>query len=281
MRPTDSTLSPPTAATLCCAVAARACVRATADGFANLKSALTLPDGTTLPAASLKHSDEQTVVALAAVLAAIQRYQLTKIDFTHWAVLAAPRFLGRQALAHTLQRFAAEGAWGISPHVIPHRLLHAVSGTISLTLHIHGPNFGIDGMPSDSGQLLATGLALVNMGQVPGVWAVMTGWEPEPIPARQGTPAEANPKAVCGAVALALTPLTPNWQGLRLRYCPPSAGSSHRNGKLDRPETARPLFSLKAILDTLGDGEHDLAGARWRLGGGGSLEFLTRDEPFS
>ena len=234
-----------------------------------LKSNLLLPDNTPLPAASVKHSDEQTIAALAAVLTAIHKYDLTGVDFTNWGVLAAPRFLGRQALAHTLQRYAAEGAWGISPHVIPHRLLHAVSGTISLTLRIHGPNFGVDGMPGGTAQLLATAMAVLSTGQVPGVWTVMTGWHPEPVPARQGAVvAGSGPdKPVCGAVALALTPLQPGGHGLRLCYRPPSAYHSRDNGKPGNHKAARPRFSLEALLDAFSDEDREVQGSGWQLSG--------------
>src|ERR1700751_1917728 len=92
--------------------------------------------GGSLPATFLRHADEQTVAALAAVLHAIQECGMSVADFKEWGVVAAPHFLGRAMLAAALQRLAAEGAWGISPHLIPHRSQHAVSGTISQVLKI-------------------------------------------------------------------------------------------------------------------------------------------------
>ena len=53
----------------------------------------------------LKHLDEQTVVALAAVFHAIKDHGLGDTPFTDWGILAAPRFLGRANLAVALHRF--------------------------------------------------------------------------------------------------------------------------------------------------------------------------------
>lgn len=277
MTESQPTLSRTTPAALSCAVVARGSVRAPADSLNGLKSRLVLPSRKPLPAALLKHSDEQTVAAVAAVLNAIATYKLEGIDFRNWAVLAAPRFLGRQALAHTLQRFAAEGAWGISPHVIPHRILHAVSGTISLALQIHGPNFGVDGsMPGGSDELLGTALAVLSEGRVPGVWAVMTGWHPEPVPQRPGQGPVENGSSVpqCAAAALALVPLTTDWRGLRLEFRP--AAMQHpavtpRNGSAD----SRPFFGLEAFMDTLARADEDQPGTSWRLYWGGSVAFTS------
>src|SRR5262249_56456949 len=126
--------------------------------------------------------------------------------FTDWAVLAAPRFLGRTALAQALNRFALEGAWGISPHLIPHHSLHSVSGTISQALTIHGPNYGIGGGPDAASKTLLTAAALLAADRLPGVWVVLTGYDPEPLAQRAtaGNPVAASPPTQCNAVALAL-----------------------------------------------------------------------------
>src|SRR5262249_310020 len=103
--------------------------------------------GESLPATFLRHADEQTVAGLPAVLHAIQNSRMSVADFRDWGIVAAPCFIGRATLAVALQRLATEGAWGISPHLIPHRSQHAVSGTISQVLKIFGPNFGAGGGP--------------------------------------------------------------------------------------------------------------------------------------
>ena len=125
LKPTPT--ADPAGPATCCDVAAFGIVRAPADAFPAFRQ----QPGRSLPANFLKHADEQTVAGIAAVFQAIDRGGLTGTHFTHWGVLAAPRFLGRALLAVTFERFAVEGAWGISPHVIPHRSLHAVAGVSS------------------------------------------------------------------------------------------------------------------------------------------------------
>src|SRR5207237_403724 len=92
---------------------------------------LPLPNGG--PAASLiKHADEQTVVALAAVAAAIRDHRLETTDFSAWGVLAGPRYPGRAALVPALARVRAEGAWGMSPHLIPPEPGHGGAAVVAL-----------------------------------------------------------------------------------------------------------------------------------------------------
>src|SRR5262249_38828752 len=126
--------------------------------------------------------------------------------FTDWAVLAAPRFLGRTALAQALNRFALEGAWGISPHLIPHHSLHSLSGTISQALTIHGPNYGIGGGPDAASKALLTAAALLTADRLPRLWVGLTGYDPAPLRplAATGNLAAATPPTQCNAVALAL-----------------------------------------------------------------------------
>jgi len=274
--PTQSP-SPRLAATaLCCDLAAHGTVRATAAALTAMRQTLRPPSGDPLPGSVLKHLDEQTIAALSAAYQAIERHDLTQTSFTDWAVLAAPRFLGRTALAHTLQRYALEGAWGTSPHVIPHRTLHAVSGTLSLALQIHGPNFGIDGGPGAVCQTLLAALAMLSTGQLPGVWVVLTGWDREPVPERPGTPSpngHAQPAPVCGAVALALVACRPDWTGPRLRLLPATEVS--HNGRTNGHVAHPAPFSLEALLAGLGDGGIDRGRRSWRMSCGGSVEITV------
>jgi hypothetical protein len=152
----------------------------------------------------LKHADEQTVASLTAVHQAIADHGLTG-PFQDWGVIAAPRFLGRAAMAATLQRFAREGAWGISPHLIPHRSLHSIAGAISLALQVHGPNFGVGGGPDSAAQALIVAGTLLAKDNLPGLWVVLTAYHPEHVaedPDRS-SPDLAGPP-VCYTVALAL-----------------------------------------------------------------------------
>ena len=119
-----------------CDVIAHGTLRVAADQFPTLRQKPGTVPGVALPAAFLKHSDEQTVAGLAAVFQAVNRSGLDAAHFADWGVLAAPRFLGRASMIQSLQRYFLEGAWGISPHLIPHHSLHSVSGTVSQALKI-------------------------------------------------------------------------------------------------------------------------------------------------
>src|SRR5690349_15082701 len=57
----------------------------------------------------LKHSDEQTVLAVAAVDQVICSAGLQADDYRDWAIIAAPRFIGRLVGTATLDRFARGG----------------------------------------------------------------------------------------------------------------------------------------------------------------------------
>jgi hypothetical protein len=223
-----------------------------------------------LPATFLRHSDEQTVAGLAAVLHAIEDSGLSVIDFRDWGIVAAPSFLGRATLALALQQLAAEGAWGISPHFIPHRSQHAVSGTISQVLKIYGPNFGTGGGPGGMVDALLAGSVLLEANDLPGVWVVVTAWEPEAIPnAEGGIPAD----AVCRGLALALVPARSGWQGLRLRVLP-GASRTPADTALDQPLPT--IAQVQAQLTTLVAEGAGAGAVVWPLDGGGRIE-LGRD----
>jgi hypothetical protein len=263
------TLSAPSAgATVCCAVAAHASLRLSADALAGLRKPPDPRTGEPLPASTLKNADDQTVAALAAVAEAIGAHQLRDVEFRDWAVVAAPRFLGRGVMGQVLHRFRQEGAWGISPHLIPHRSLHAVSGTLSLILKIHGPNFGIGGGPQAESEGLAVAASLVGSRDLPGVWAVLTGYDPEVIPPDPADPAaddRAGSVPPCTAVALALTAAAANPGSLQLHVSQPTTSGAAAAADW-------PVLTLDALAAAL-------AGAAprgaWRLGCGGWIE-LTR-----
>jgi hypothetical protein len=211
-----------------------------------------------LPPAFLKHADEQTVAGLSAVLRAIEAGGL-RGSFRAWGVLAAPRFLGRSAMAVALQRFVAEGAWGVSPHMIPHRSLHSVSGTVSQALKAHGPNFGVGGGPGGEAEGLLAAAALLHGQRLPGVWLVLTRLAPEAPLSAAGAPP---PGTCCEAVALALRPACADWAGPRLRL---KVG----------PAAPGPPFGLEVLADMLrrlGAGEAAQVRA---LGAGARVELVN------
>ncbi len=199
---------------VCCDVAAQALTRASVDSLAELRRNPEPLFGFAPPPALLKHADEQTAVGLAAVYHACRDRGVDPTGFRDWGVLAAPRFLGQSMMAASLLRFQAEGAWGVSPHVIPHRSLHSISGTISHALKIKGPNLGVGGGPGGAAEAFLTAAALLERGRAPGVWVVLTLLHPDaPLSEAGAHP----PGAEAVAWAVALTPAHLGWPGPRCR----------------------------------------------------------------
>src|SRR5688572_8864000 len=95
--------------------------------------------------AAVRQAEDQTVAGLGALLAAVDAAGWGGRAFADWGVVAAPRLAGRAAAAGILDRFGRQGPAGVSPLAIPTLSLHAQSGTLSLLLGIHGPNFGVGG----------------------------------------------------------------------------------------------------------------------------------------
>ena len=131
------------------------------------------------PGHFLKHADEQTVLAVAAMDQAISSSGRQASDFADWAIIAAPRFIGRLSGTGTLARFCKGGGPAISPHLIPQHSLHSISGALSILLQSRKPNFGVGG----TGDSLAEGLLAAltfPFADCAGAWVIATGWEPEP-----------------------------------------------------------------------------------------------------
>lgn len=213
MKPPPEQLASRTCA-VCCDLAADATVRVALEAVCELRRRPGPVYGEPLPASFLKHADEQTIVGLTAVYQAIDRAGWQTTRFDDWGVIAAPRFLGRHAMAAALQRFQAEGAWGVSPHLIPHRSLHSVSGSVSQALKIHGPNFGVGGGPGGAVEAMLTATAMLEGMKLPGVWVVLTCLDPEVPLDEAGCP---NARTECVGLALALTPIQFNRSRIRLR----------------------------------------------------------------
>jgi hypothetical protein len=246
VKPTENTGTSAQGAVVSCDVLAHHTVHATAETIQLLRRRPGPGPGETLPLSFLKHADEQTVVSVAAVLEAIHHFPLADVDFTTWGVVAAPSFLGRATLVSAMKRYEAEGAWGISPHFIPHRSQHAVSGTLSQVLKIHGPNFGAGGAPGTGVDALLAGAVLLEGNRLPGAWVVLSDWEPEMIPDENGGLAPAN--AVCWATALALVPAQAGWQGPRLRI---AARGQEQHPAAGTAGVMKSLSGLEALLRTL------------------------------
>jgi hypothetical protein len=189
----------------------------------------------------LKYSDEQTVVGLAAVLSAVHRFGMQKVDFTDWGVIAAPRWLGRLKLVTALHKFERKGAPSASPMLVPHLSLHAVSGTITQVLGSHGVNFGVSSGPDNVAEGLQAAVSVLSAGRLPGLWLVLTGWDPEPAPDDHGGCATC---AGCRGVALALEP-SEDFSGPCLRV--------HTTSPAHAPGEATSLTGLAEFL-TSGEG---------------------------
>ncbi len=152
----------------------------------------------------LRHSDDQTITALAAVHSAIRQMgDCVPREFERWGILVASCFLGRSTLLAAFNRFDAEGVWGVSPHLIPHYALHSPAGTLSLALGIRGPSLGVGGGPGAVFEGLLAALSWLAAGVVPGLWLVQTAWSPELVPDPEGEPLG---ECECHALALALVP---------------------------------------------------------------------------
>jgi hypothetical protein len=183
------------------------------------------PKGT--PGHFLKHADEQTVLAVAAVDQAIRSSAMDPAEFRDWTIIAAPRFIGRLAGTSTLDRFSRGGGPAISPHVIPQHSLHSISGALSILLASHRPNFGVGGTADSLAEGLLASLTIPADGCTK-TWLVSTAWDPEPQIDNAG---QCTNSPVCHAVALALQ----------------SAAQSHNCGRLRLMLQSGPIENRRAL----------------------------------
>ncbi len=183
----------------------------------------------------LRYSDEQTVAGVAAVFSAIERTGKDPGDFDDWGVVVASRFLGRANLAQALRCFASEGVWGTSPHLIPHFALHSPSGAISLALKLHGPNVGVGGGEFAEAEGFLAAVSWLAAGIVPGVWLVLSGWDPELVP---GSPPTQNTHAEALALALVASDALRGQKSLRLVF---GAGAQRMPARIDLKRLAKAL----------------------------------------
>jgi hypothetical protein len=157
-----------------CDVVAWASVRASAADLPGLRKAPGTLGDQPMANGLLRHVDEQTVVAVAAVLQAVRDSGLEPSSFDRWSVLAAPRFLGRAKFEASFPEYRDEGAWSVSPHLIPGHSLHSPSGTISQALHAHGANLGIGGTHGGEREAFLVAATWLEAGWSEGVWIILT-----------------------------------------------------------------------------------------------------------
>jgi hypothetical protein len=199
------------AASAACGVGSHALVDATLAEIPGLRDG-SVPEGISpLPPRFLRHCDEQTVVGMRAVLAAIAAHPEPRSAFTDYGVVAATCQSGRIATAQSLAMLRTAGGVAVSPHIVPQCSLHSVAGAVSVAMGMHGPNIGVSGGQHAVSEGLFTAISLLAAdASLPGVWLVISGWTQEPrldavgkpTPSSDGT-AGAGP--ICRALALALT----------------------------------------------------------------------------
>jgi hypothetical protein len=191
------------------------------EAVAGLRRSLGPPGQPPFPVTFLKAVEDQTVAAVAAVAQAVQSGGLAGESFADWAVIGAPRSLGRLAAAEILHRFERGGAVKVTPFLVPHHSLHSVSGTISMGFRTFGPNFTVGGNGRAVIEGLLAALTLLDEGPVPGLWLVLCECDPEPIPDRQGTSLV---PVVYRALAMAFRPAGAGQELFRLRLVQREAG---------------------------------------------------------
>ena len=153
----------------------------------------------------LRHCDEQTVVAMRAVLEALARLP-EPMPLDRCGVVAAPCQAGRITTARSLAELRVGGAVTVSPHIVPQCSLHSVAGAVSVALGMHGPHLGIGGGPDALAEGLFAAMTLFHGGAAAGcdaVWLLASAWDDEPVLDASGTPLN---DPVCRAVALLLVP---------------------------------------------------------------------------
>lgn len=169
--------------------------RVPAEDLPGLRDRLAASFQTTLGAGTLKQCDELTLVAIEAVRRA--KAALTEAT-SDWGVVAGVRTPGRRRMTDTLARFREKGAWGVTPHFIPHSLLHSAAGLVGQAFGLHGPGAGVGGMPGSEGDVLRVAAAWLAGGDLPGAWLVRAGWSAESF-ATDGAAGEALAAAVVPA----------------------------------------------------------------------------------
>jgi hypothetical protein len=194
-----------------CGVGSHALVEATLADIPGLRDT-PVPEGVpALPPRFLRHCDEQTVVGMRAVLAAIAAYPEPRPSFTDYGVVAAPCQSGRIATAQSLAMLRTAGGVAVSPHIVPQCSLHSVAGAVSVALGMHGPNIGVSGGQHAVSEGLFTCLSMLAAdATLPGVWLIVSSWTQEPSLDAAGKP-DCNPPQdarsgpICRALALSIT----------------------------------------------------------------------------
>lgn len=217
----------------------------------------------------LKYADEQTIVAIGAVDRAIQSFGFDLAQHRDWAIIAAPRFLGRAVGPSVLDRYAKGGPQAVSPHVIPNHSLHSVSGAMSILLASRGPNVGVGGGPESLDDAILATFSLPGGNRAAGTWLLASAFSPEPVSDLQG---RITNQPVCHAFALAIEFAAgePHSGELILRRDSRSPSPARPTGE-DRVSVARMVADLEAAAESGKTYQH-----AWRLGWGAEVELCLR-----
>lgn len=194
-----------------CGITGHALVSARLSEIAALRDRSGPPGSPALPARFLRHCDEQTVVGVHAVLAALAARPPEPGGLSRHAVVAASRRIGRLAAAKTLTGLAAGGGVSVSPHIVPQCSLHSVAGAVSVGLGMRGPHLGVGGGDDALAEGLFAAATIIHAaaaaGDPPCVWLVATEWDAEPELDDTAAPAG---DPVCRGLALAIEPHAPD-----------------------------------------------------------------------
>lgn len=198
--------STPAPSAVACGIVAHAFVEASLSQIGGLRDRSGPEGSPALPSRFLRHCDEQTVVAVHAVLTAIAALPPDRRDCTRHGVVAASCQAGRLATAASLAKVRSQGAVSVSPHIVPQCSLHSIAGAVSVALGMHGPNVGIGGGPDALAEGLFTAISLLQSGggaDADGAWLVVSDWAEEPTLDASGA-ALGDP--TCRGLALFLEP---------------------------------------------------------------------------
>jgi hypothetical protein len=142
-----------------------------------------------------------------------------------------------------------------------------LAGAVSVALGLHGPSFGVGGGSEALPEGLTAALTFLEHDTLPGLWLVLTGWDPEPVPDGMGS---SELESICRGVALALVPRASDGPMLRLTTWQPFRAAQAPGGVSD----ARTLTELIGRLTTTAERQ---PGLQWSctLSWGGQIELTT------
>ena len=250
---------PPGRTSAACGVGSHALVEARRSRIAALREEPGPAGAPALPPRFLRHCDEQTVVGLHAMLAAIAALPEPRPALESHAVVAAPCHAGRLVTARALVALRDGGPVTVSPHIVPQCSLHSIAGAVSVALGMHGPHLGVGGGIDALAEGLCAALTLAGdpASGAPLVWLVATEWDEEPVLDEAGAPLD---DPLCRGLAVAIESAGASCRRTRRAACGAADVSAaprlelalHAAGGADSAQPAaiaRPVAALAGALD--------------------------------